>query len=587
MNTDRHRWVKVVELMVGFWLAAGGLMAGSVMKPDIDPKSGIDMELESWLERCPQAGMVPVTWKVSNATRVPLTWQLDFSSGNGYGSSAVRNSSYSITVQAGQKGELTLYVPVTQMMSGYYGGRDLEWKVTGHGVRGSGSLDSIGHSSSGTQYVGLSEGAVGTGGWNALDTELGSGSSAKELRGTELDMRKAPEDWRGYTGLAQLWMTEGEWLAMSEVARAAVQDWVGFGGRMFVLVEDLGIERVAALGLPPMIGEGHPMGAGWVRRVEWDGKVLPVKEVAKWVREEHEDLNRVLVKYDDRWTLVKQMGRLNLNTPLVFGFMVVFGLLVGPVNLFWFAGAGRRSRLFWTTPLLSIAGSLVLMVLMIVQDGFGGTGVRQVLVMLQPESKRMGVVQEQASKTGVLVGSAFAKGEPMMLTPLNVERSRSSSQMKDEFEETNQSASGSWFASRSIQAQLMMSVRPTRAAVEFFASAEPGGAPEVLSSVGVALDEVYVRDMKGAVWKVSDLGTGERRRMEASSLKELLEWMEKEMEVQAGPTMKAMLEGLRSREGFVFAVADETGDLAMESLDSIRWEGSRLLVVGPVQKDEG
>jgi hypothetical protein len=572
----------VVVMMI--WTSLDVVASGVtrvVYKPDIDPKSGIDMEVESWLERCPVAGVVPLTWRAVNGTGSDLTWQMEMVSGRSYGSTEARVSSYTLTVPAGQKGEVDLYVPVSKTHPGYYGGSDLQWKVTGHGVRNGGSLSNFGRTSSETEFVGMGEGAAAKGGWSALESELHSGGKGRDLRGSEVDMSKAPEDWRGYMGLAQLWVTDREWLKVSELARLAVLDWVGFGGRMFVLVEDESVEHAKVLGLPPLWSQGHPLGAGMVRRVKWDGKTLPLKEVARLVKEDGQSLKKSLEEYDEHWALIKQMGRLELNTPLVFGFIVLFGLLVGPVNLFWFAGGGRRSRLFWTTPLLSVGGSLLLMGLMIVQDGFGGTGTRQVLVMLQSENKRMGVVQEQVSKTGVLMSRAFAKGEPMMLTPLNVEARRWYSQSKDEYRETNQHASGAWFSSRAIQAQLLQSVRPTRAAVEFFAAPQQGGAPEVLSSVGV-LEEVFVVDEGGRAWKVTDLGTGERKLMEAVDTKLLESWIKDRMKDRAGPVMASVIEGVKMRPGYVYAASSQVGDLAMESLDSIRWESHRLLVVGPV-----
>ena len=120
-----------------------------------------------------------------------------------------------------------------------------------------------------------------------------------------------------------------------------------------------------------------------------------------------------LVKYGGgSWKLRDAVAAPSLRALLVFGFIVAFGILVGPVNLYWLAGPKRRQRLFWTTPLISLAGSALLVALMILQDGVGGSGTRRVLAVMLPEQNKLALVQEQISRTGVLLGRSFAIGEP-------------------------------------------------------------------------------------------------------------------------------------------------------------------------------
>jgi len=104
------------------------------------------------------------------------------------------------------------------------------------------------------------------------------------------------------------------------------------------------------------------------------------------------------------------VGQVRLQSGLIFGFILIFALVVGPLNLFVFASGKNRPRLFWTTPLISLIGAGLLAALMIVQDGFGGTGARTTLAVLLPQDKKMAVIQEQVSRTGILLGQPFRQG---------------------------------------------------------------------------------------------------------------------------------------------------------------------------------
>ena len=88
--------------------------------------------------------------------------------------------------------------------------------------------------------------------------------------------------------------------------------------------------------------------------------------------------------------------------------LVLFGILVGPVNLFVLAKSGRRHRLFITTPLISLGASLLLILLIIFQDGFGGRGMRRVLMEVRPDAGQNAAFlhQEQIARTGILTGTA-------------------------------------------------------------------------------------------------------------------------------------------------------------------------------------
>ena len=256
---------------------------------------------------------------------------------------------------------------------------------------------------------------------------------------------------------------------MSVAAKAAMLEWVALGGDVHLLCADISEGRLEQLGLPPLVKSRHRLGAGEINAHSWSASSLPLDLMVTEIRAAKETSRRELMSnYRGKWGLAEIVGPLTIKSGLIFGFIAIFGLLVGPVNLFWLAGAGRRQRLFWTTPLLSLAASGLLLALMVLQDGIGGSGARTIFAMMLPEQKRVAVTQEQVAKTGVLLGRSFDRADADLMAPLSLNDNRQASNWQSRFnvEETETQRGGAWFASRSLQAHVRQTVRPSRAGIE-------------------------------------------------------------------------------------------------------------------------
>ena len=101
--------------------------------------------------------------------------------------------------------------------------------------------------------------------------------------------------------------------------------------------------------------------------------------------------------------------------------LIAFGILVGPVNLFVFAKSGQRHRLFITTPIISVGASLLLIVLILFQDGFGGRGSRLLLMEVRSGRHRECRLSSPRSRSpgpGSCSATGFTTSEPGYLTPV-------------------------------------------------------------------------------------------------------------------------------------------------------------------------
>jgi hypothetical protein len=555
--------------------------AATVLSPRMDPGSAVDIRLESWLDACPPAGFAPVRIRIRNVDKQTHTWTITSQSSGG------GKSSVEMTVEGGKEGERMMYAPIlSHPDNSYY--MNVDFSVQGPAVAGpeAGNLhNSSGYGSSRTEYIAMSA-ALHAKGWSALEGKFSSTSSGTSLQGSKVDIPAAPEDWRGYAGLTQLWMDESEWMAMSVASRTAMLEWVALGGDVHVLCADASEARQTELNLPPQVKGHRRLGAGEVSTHFWDGKELPLNLMVTELRAAKDTSRRELMSsYGRKWELAETVGPLTIKSGLIFGFIAIFGLLVGPVNLFWLAGAGRRQRLFWTTPLLSLAASGLLLVLMVLQDGIGGSGARTIFAMMLPDQKRLAVTQEQVAKTGVLLGRGFERADADLMAPLDMNSSRQGFNWQTRFdvEETETHRMGGWFSSRSLHGHVLQTVRPSRAGIEIFPAAD-GAAPSVLSTVEAPLKRLFIVDDNGKVWAAEDVGTGEKKVMRAGDAPELEQWLHEHAGKSAGPMIKTLLKQVDQRPGFAYAEAADASKFAIATLPSIRWNHERLLLAGPYVK---
>lgn len=548
-----------------------------------DPASGITIEAEGWTglnwpKTGRDVGLIPVNITITNGSDRDRSWTVKPTRRFGTWPGVV--SSGLISVPARGTATITLFVGGDEN-----GGRSVFLSVEGYGAKGGVDIDTRAGSGAASGSSSNS-GPVLTSGVSAgVDSARGRAFDAYHLSIHPLDMARAPEDWRAWSSFRNIMLTEGEWRATGGGRRKAMLDWIATGGRAGVLVADRSEDRLAGMGFPTADRDGkRRLGAGEIVPVDWDGTTLAAEDVRAFLDTEDKEFYELLDEYHGTksyggWDsgfrrLVDFFGERVLPVVWILGFLTVFGIVAGPLNVMVFAGVGRRSRMFWTTPLISLAGTAFLLALMFLRDGVGGAGVRRVLGLVVPANNSMAIIQEQFSRTGVLLGSSFPIQEPSWLQPVVATDGYA------RFAETNgRVREGDWFESRSDQAILGMAVRPSRARIEVVAGANDT-AESVISSIEVPLDKVFVIDEEGRYWTANGVGTGERKRLEPSDADTYQRWFDT-LVADAGPVRRLALERVRNVPGHAYATSLDAGKLAITTLGSIGWVDERVDFVGP------
>lgn len=533
--------------------------AGTELLVEMQRGAEAKITVGSCFNHLPPAGYAPVDIKIENSSTEPRAWAFDFAtSQRGYGNAITSHAELGVPAKSARS--FRLIVPLALAPDAY--GSPLKVEVSGPGTNqlSTAQFPPLARKSKPLgAFIGMSEPLTARFG-SRLEEE--SKHSTQQLAMTTFRSADLPEDWRALVGFTAFWMTEEEVAQLSAGQRNALHDWFYRGGQLFISGAS-----AAGLALPET-------GFGKVTVVPAE---LDVAETWSTIRRLEPALETHLSEQYTRgsgWEAIRAIGDIEVNVLLLIGFIAVFGAVSGPANLFVFAPAGRRHRLFWTTPAISLVASLVLALLIVLQDGFGGTGHRLALIHVIPAERKQVVLQEQVARTGVLRSSAFTTADPTFIAPIALEP-RGVGARHEAFN-ADRHFDG-WFKSRTLQAQWLESITSTRAEVALLNPAElrdKTAPPVILSSIDAPLEELYYFDEHGGVWRATSVRPGEKSTLQQSSIGLLLP-------DEAGPRLKAMWESVWQKRGHFYAKSNAAGAL-VATLPSIRWEQQRALYFGAV-----
>ncbi len=531
--------------------------------------SGVKIEITGPADEVPPDGCYPCWVTIHNRSGATRTWNIQATEQSYAEHGDSISTSQSLPVENDSVARAAVLIPLSSgARSGGYSYQSISLEINGYGVEGQAAPlanTSISRASS-TAFVGMGE-ALATPIWASLQKKYSDAS--RRLYGSTVAPTQISPDWRALSGFGCLWLADTEYTTLDAGQRAAIRRWVDQGGTFYLSARTLDPALRASLDLPDDGTEGH-QGYGLVRWLPWDGKPLELDRAVAIIdgitaRRSDPDTHDAT-----NWGMMKSVGAIPLNAPFLLGFIGLFAVVAGPVNLFMFAPATRRHRLFWTTPLISAVGSLLLVAVILLQDGFGGRGERVMVTRLFPGQRQAVVVQEQVARTGVLLSRQFTLPEDTLLSPLGA-----SFAGRRRFAQAGRECSGDWFMSRLVQAHRAETIVPSRAEIQLLNPAEAGGGapPVVVSSIPATLREIVYHAPAGTDWHGSNLHTGERATLRQDG--------QTSFTVTTGSAYLTGLQRMaRLEPGTFFAVADDGPFI--ETLPSVRWRNQQAVFLGPV-----
>ena len=576
----------------------------------------ISLELNSLIERLPASGYYPVRVKIVNDGPIDRTWQFFFtSSGSNFDKGNRLKSDFTVTCNATSVAGVDLLVPVMSILNNRNSRSFLRRSSSPMeplrtqldvSVRPSPPLETsradlrtdIARGASSLWPSVIYSEEIQNGNGNALDkatadhlhgSSSGMSGSSEEFGGLFL-AKSMSDDWRAYIGYDACILTEKEWNELPAGARNALRKWNRLGGSLIIYTTNPATD-LNTLGFGRETGVSPVTDPGWgttiLRPFPSDG-LLEASEVVELVVDAVKKTGGPRISdprdnFRSSWKLQDALGIKTSQLILVIIVLVAFGVLVGPINLFVFARAGKRHKLFISTPLISLGASIILLGLILLQDGFGGYGKRLILQEIGPDNTAY-ISQEQIARTGVLLNTSFTTSEPGYLTPLTIGKSRWARVTESngggngvynvELTETGLAATGDWFKSSSEHGHLLETVRPSRERISLVGNSDN---PTINSTFGFVLEKVFFRDLTGQLWTTSDIQQGRNKSMTPAEETEFTPWFNG-LQQRFGPRNRARLDLARNRRGYFFGFAPETDGIS--SLASIDWKTTSTFVTG-------
>jgi hypothetical protein len=587
-------------------LAAPLACAQETLFNSVGPKSGDSVEVRSLFGTLPTHGYAPIRVTAANSTSHDRTFVLDFTSndkgfnfgGNRKGSTM--QSSFALTAKANRTTEIDIIVPVvtgmnTRSWGGHSGMVSLDVAMNGNFGSFNGSMQSWFNA----DFPGvLISQALHTPNGSALDSKLASSTSSSGWGSPtfagNFNPAAMPEDWRAYSGFDAIMITANEWTALAPGARNAILEWNRLGGRLIVYSTDKSSD-LSNLGIgPDAILKAHRSFGSVEIRLIPSSLSLDTGKTLSLIQKSSASIPPPMLPslagdIPGSWPIQKNFGEQGFHAILFIIVLIVFAVLVGPVNLFVFAKSGRRHRLFITTPIISLSASAVLVLLIIFQDGFGGRGFRTALVEVRADGDEhlAYLHQEQFSRTGVLLGRRFEIAEAATILPVPLPPNRWARITTDngggnahyslQPSGAKTIASGDWFQSRSEQGHMLQAIIPTRGRIERLGDSTP---PRLMSSFDFPIEYIYFTGKDGKnIWAAADLQPGRPVNCEPVSKSEFQQFIDSESDRLSKPN-SIRLRRIAPRKNHFLAVSG-SGPF-VETYSSINWARNHCVLAGPV-----
>ena len=477
-----------------------------------DTRTDTHVEVLSLFSHPSLGGYMPIRIVIANNQKIPHKIFLNFKDSNNYDEALSTSSEFSFAASPLKTSTYEILVPLGAQ-NGTLANHTLETKLSGTMGNSESDISSV---FSESQVAVLLSESLYTPNGSALDTEISSRSSGSYRASSsgfssKFDPKRLPDDWRAFSGFDTVMLTESDWSAIPPGSRNAIVSWIRLGGQL--VVYSTGNPTLKALGLP----EDSSFGEILLKTIPPDLRLdpKPTVDITEKGRKAKPRMEAIALDFKSHWPIQAAFGGKSFNYIVFIFILIVFGIIVGPINLFVFAKSGRRHRLFLTTPIISIVTSLILIALIIVQDGFGGNGTRLVLMEVRPDENQNAafIHQEQFSRTGVMTSPSFTIDAPALISPVPISPTRWS-RFTDSYETSGSYnlqpadgklfADGAWFQSRSEQGHLITAAVPTRGRIE-----ATGDADTLISTFDFPIQTFLYKDAKGDWHRAENITKGQ------------------------------------------------------------------------------
>ena len=475
-------------------------------------------------------GYIDYQATISNSGSVPHTVLLIMPEQSHGGGNHIRKMTRQVTVPAGSTTRMSLFQPPLRMegswaavvIDGTYWREQLQFPAVNHcqGYYYSGNNDKYCLLLS--RQVGFDNMNQGLEKFFGVDSESGSrprgmsrmGNNSYSLALSELPVSEWSSNWLSYSRYHGILLTASEWNLLPFTVESALLEYVRCGGSLTV-VGSTKLDR-------SFLSFGQTSSEQFQVYYSGFGKLLVTDDdITAWTPMNWETLRgswRTTAQNLREPKSVKQANDWfpvidNLSVPVrgLLLIILIFAILMGPVNLFILARKKRQIWLLWTVPSLSFVASVIVFGYATFAEGWKGYSRTQSLTILLEDENLASTIGVAAFYCPLTPRDGLHFDYETECTP-QVERYSYGSIQGREIDWTDdQHFKAGWVASR-IPSHFKLRKSQRRREKIVFSNPQPQQW-QALNGFGVPVETLYYADAEGKVYRAENLQPGEKATM--------------------------------------------------------------------------
>jgi hypothetical protein len=343
-----------------------------------------------------------------------------------------------------------------------------------------------------------------------------------------LDPARIPSNWIGLTSLMAIFISSKEWEKLAEAQKEALLNWTASGGE-FICVDGDFSTLIPDSQMQPSnwrsnrfysfpshqtasyyFGHIHLLQSSEVFKSSPPGAVdYLLREIYNTPGDNDRSLpaNRA-----SGWTTFSKQGfRLpipGIEGPPVrsyLGILILFSLLIGPVNYVWLLQKRRQVLFVLTAPIISVVFILLLAGYAVLGEGLGISGRIESFTLLDQKTNRAATrASVSMYAAGMAPGNGLQFSRNVAVYPVGLDGHGSRDQQMLDLTELQQFSSGLAKARSPINFE-EISFRPARERLSFH---HANGGITVVNALGATLTRLFYRDGEGLFSLTAPLKAG-------------------------------------------------------------------------------
>jgi hypothetical protein len=353
---------------------------------------------------------------------------------------------------------------------------------------------------------------------------LTSGGSIYQFQGLPLDRQAWSTSWLGYSSFDGVILSGREFKELGAEVKNALWQYVECGGSLLLIGEG------SRQGDLPPSWESHKVKRdSWTEYYPGFGQclIIPNTRLRALTPDQWAVIGDMWDQGDRAWNHIRSATEAQREFPVVdnvgipvrslFVVMLVFAILIGPVNIRVLTRKKRRIWLLWTVPAFSLLTCILIVGFMFISEGWQAKARVGGMVFLDESSQRAASLSWLGLYTPMTPGDGLHFSQETEITPHVRQERWANVRFPRTMDWTNdQHLDSGWIAPR-LPAHFM--VRTGEKRLERILVRQEKDGITMTNTLKVPIKAIWLADMKGRVYSAEKIPEGREAVLKPSALK--------------------------------------------------------------------